>query len=191
MNSYEIFYLCTSISFLFLIFVGNSIDLIYSIHLLNHGKKKEYQFTYFLLLRLLPLILIILPIFKVIFKILISIICTFPLIIKTFIKIRITTIKIKLPPLKIPKKQQGRLYLGNVKTNIITKRFELPERDLQRHMFITGLTGMGKSNLVKHLLSQFSKNYPTIPFLLVEFKGEYHNIANIFQTLQFYALENH
>jgi hypothetical protein len=43
-------------------------------------------------------------------------------------------------------------------------------------MFITGLTGMGKSNLVKHILNQFSRIYPTIPFLLVEFKGEYHDI---------------
>ena len=177
MNSYEIFYLCITASFLFLIFVGNSIDLIHSVRLLNQGKKKTRPFVLFLILRLLPLGFIIHPFFKIIAKILITIVCTLPIIIISFIKIRITTIKIKLPPLRLTKKQQGRLYLGTMKTYITTKKFMLPERDLQRHMFITGLTGMGKSNLVKHLLNQFSLNYPTIPFLLVEFKGEYSNLA--------------
>ena len=171
MNSYEIFYLCISASFIFFVFAGNSIDLIYSIHLLNHGKKITHPFLIFLVLRLLPLILIIHPFFKVIFKILTIIVCILPIILKIIIKIRITTIKIKLPPLKLKKKQQGSLYLGNVKMNITTKKFLLPERDLQRHMFITGLTGMGKSNLVKHLLNQFSINYPTIPFYLLSLKG--------------------
>lgn len=175
MNSNEIFYLGFTASFLFLIFISNSIDLVHSLHLLNNGKKKPRPFVFFLVLRLLPLILIIHPFFKVVVKIIVIIVCVLPIIINIIIKIRITTIKIKLPPIKLTKKQQGVLYLGTLKTNITTRKFLLLDRDLQRHMFITGLTGMGKSNLVKHLLNQFSIKYPSIPFLLVEFKGEYSN----------------
>ncbi len=183
MDSYEIFYLSVSCSFLFISFTGNIVDLTHSIYRLIHRKKRTYRLVKFLVLRLLPLILTIHPFFKVYIKILILNFSILPIIIISLIKIRITTIKIKLPPLKTNRKHKGTLFLGTVQSNIIMRRFSLPERDLQKHMFITGLTGMGKSNLVKHLLHQFSTKYSSVPFLLIEFKGEYQNSIKSFKNI--------
>jgi hypothetical protein len=91
------------------------------------------------------------------------------------IKIRIQGMKFHLPLVKT--KLKGKLLLGRVQSNLLKKNYYLPEQDLQRHMFITGLTGTGKSNLVKHLLIQISRKNRATPFLLVEFKGEYQSIA--------------
>ena len=52
------------------------------------------------------------------------------------------------------------------------KNYTISLNDLERHMFVCGATGSGKSNFVQNFLINFKKLYD-IPFLLVEFKGEY------------------
>lgn len=63
----------------------------------------------------------------------------------------------------------GRILKGNVKK----QKFYLDLKDLEKHMFICGATGTGKSNFLQNFLINFKKIYK-IPFFLVEFKGEYH-----------------
>ncbi|MFX1568122.1 MAG: ATP-binding protein [Promethearchaeota archaeon] len=63
----------------------------------------------------------------------------------------------------------GTILYGNKKRYNYYIRLE----DLARHMFITGITGSGKSNFFQNFLINYTKKYGT-PFLLAEFKGEYH-----------------
>ena len=63
----------------------------------------------------------------------------------------------------------GRILKGKAKK----QKFYLALRDLEKHMFICGATGTGKSNFLQNFLINFKKVYD-IPFFLVEFKGEYH-----------------
>ena len=63
----------------------------------------------------------------------------------------------------------GRILKGKIRK----QQFFLSLKDLEKHMFICGATGTGKSNFLRNFLINFSKNFK-IPFLLVEFKGEYH-----------------
>jgi hypothetical protein len=51
--------------------------------------------------------------------------------------------------------------------------FHLTINDLERHMFVCGSTGTGKSNFLQNFLLNFKKQY-NIPIMLVEFKGEYN-----------------
>ncbi|TKJ23932.1 MAG: hypothetical protein CEE43_01855 [Promethearchaeota archaeon Loki_b32] len=44
---------------------------------------------------------------------------------------------------------------------------------MERHMFVCGSTGAGKSNFLQFFLMNFKKHYKT-PIMLVEFKGEYN-----------------
>ena len=72
------------------------------------------------------------------------------------------------------KSRKGRVKIGRVvKKNRKKHKFLLSLKDLEKHMFVCGATGTGKSNFLQHLLINFKKRYK-IPFLLVEFKGEYH-----------------
>jgi len=61
-------------------------------------------------------------------------------------------------------------------------KFFLSLKDLEKHMFVCGATGTGKSNFIQNLLINFKKRYK-IPFLLVEFKGEYHFLQEKIQDL--------
>ncbi|MFX0039041.1 MAG: ATP-binding protein [Promethearchaeota archaeon] len=63
----------------------------------------------------------------------------------------------------------GRILKGKAKK----QKFHLALKDLEKHMFICGATGTGKSNFLQNFLINFTKMYK-IPFFLVEFKGEYH-----------------
>ncbi|MEJ2250300.1 MAG: DUF87 domain-containing protein [Candidatus Lokiarchaeota archaeon] len=54
--------------------------------------------------------------------------------------------------------------------------------DLEKHMFVCGSTGTGKSNFVQNFLINFKKRYST-PFLLVEFKREYNYLQNFINNL--------
>ena len=49
-------------------------------------------------------------------------------------------------------------------------------------MFICGATGTGKTNFLQHFLINFTRNYK-IPFMLVEFKGEYHFLQKKIEKL--------
>jgi len=71
------------------------------------------------------------------------------------------------------KSRKGDIEIGRVIDNNFKKhRFFLSIDDLEKHMFVCGSTGTGKSNFVQNFLINFKKHYQ-IPFLLVEFKGEY------------------
>jgi predicted NACHT family NTPase len=71
------------------------------------------------------------------------------------------------------KSRKGRIKIGRAMEKTHKKhKFILSLKDLEKHMFICGATGTGKSNFVQNFLINFSKRY-NIPFLLVEFKGEY------------------
>ncbi|MFX0106172.1 MAG: ATP-binding protein [Candidatus Hodarchaeota archaeon] len=63
----------------------------------------------------------------------------------------------------------GRILKGKAKK----QKFFLSIKDLEKHMFICGATGTGKSNFLQNFLINFKK-ICKIPFFLVEFKGEYH-----------------
>ncbi|MFX0059823.1 MAG: ATP-binding protein [Candidatus Hodarchaeota archaeon] len=71
------------------------------------------------------------------------------------------------------------LSKGDIKIGTVLKRktrkhnFFLNLKDLEKHMFICGSTGTGKSNFLQNFLINYKKKYD-IPFFLVEFKGEYH-----------------
>jgi len=72
------------------------------------------------------------------------------------------------------KSKKGSIKIGQVMEGTHNKHnFLLSLDDLQKHMFVCGSTGTGKTNFLQHFLINFDKKYH-IPFLLVEFKGEYH-----------------
>ena len=72
------------------------------------------------------------------------------------------------------KSRKGQFRIGRVMEKTHKKhKFFLSLKDLEKHMFICGATGTGKSNFIQNFLMSFSKRY-NVPFLLVEFKGEYH-----------------
>ncbi len=76
--------------------------------------------------------------------------------------------------LMIPTRQQcksGILEIGRVFN--FKRKFLLSLKDIEKHVFICGATGTGKTNFLQNFLLNFSK-YCKIPFFLVEFKGEYH-----------------
>ncbi|MBA7635065.1 hypothetical protein ES703_42665 [subsurface metagenome] len=74
-------------------------------------------------------------------------------------------------------KSKGTIKLGRIFFRDKKKHsFHLNMEDLAQHMFITGITGTGKSNFMQSFLLEFSKKHGNIPFLLTEFKGEYHHL---------------
>ncbi len=80
----------------------------------------------------------------------------------------------------------GRILKGKAKK----QKFYLASRDLEKHMFICGATGTGKSNFLQNFLINFKRVYD-IPFFLVEFKGEYHFLQkNIEDVLILWPGEN-
>jgi len=79
--------------------------------------------------------------------------------------------------LKFPsffKSRKGTIRIGkSLKKKQNKYKFFLSLKDLEKHMFVCGATGTGKSNFIQYFLINLSKRHK-IPFLLVEFKGEYH-----------------
>ncbi|MFX1296104.1 MAG: helicase HerA domain-containing protein [Promethearchaeota archaeon] len=88
--------------------------------------------------------------------------------------------------LEIPsryKSRKGNIEIGKViKKNRRRYKFFLSIKDLERHMFVCGITGSGKSNFVQNFLIKFKERYD-IPFLLAEFKGEYTFLQDIIEDL--------
>lgn len=81
------------------------------------------------------------------------------------------------------KSRLGKIEIGKTMKKTRKKhKFFLPINDLERHMFVCGVTGSGKSNFIQNFLINFKKEFE-IPFLLVEFKGEYHYLQNIIKNL--------
>ena len=72
------------------------------------------------------------------------------------------------------KSRKGTTKLGkSMKRKKRKYKFFLSLKDLEKHMFVCGATGTGKSNFIQNFLINFKKHYK-IPFMLVEFKGEYN-----------------
>jgi len=81
------------------------------------------------------------------------------------------------------KSKKGKTKIGRiVEKGHIKHKFSLTLEDLEKHMFVCGATGSGKSNFLQHFLINFTQHY-NIPFLLVEFKGEYHFLQRKIEDL--------
>jgi len=72
------------------------------------------------------------------------------------------------------KSRKGTIKIGRVMSKHKSKyNYSISLSDLAQHMFVSGITGTGKSNLIQYFLLNFTKLHD-IPFMLTEFKGEYH-----------------
>ncbi|HEC37313.1 hypothetical protein LCGC14_0473990 [marine sediment metagenome] len=90
---------------------------------------------------------------------------------------------IELHKPSIARSRKGSIEIGKVmKKERKTHKFFLSLKDLERHMFVCGATGSGKSNFVQYFLMNFKKRYD-IPFLLVEFKGEYTFLQDVIEDM--------
>lgn len=70
----------------------------------------------------------------------------------------------------------GSINIGSIIRGKSKKqKFFLSLKDLEKHMFICGATGTGKTNFLQNFLINLSTRH-NIPFFLVEFKGEYHHL---------------
>ena len=98
----------------------------------------------------------------------------------------VNVIEIEYFNFEIPSKKHsknGEIYIGRVVQNGKEKYgYHLKLKDLQQHMFITGITGSGKTTFMHNFLTQFTQKFQ-IPFLLAEFKGEYHFLQRIIPEL--------
>ena len=82
--------------------------------------------------------------------------------------------EIRLPP-PTPKKLQGELNIGSVLyPDSSMCECGIERTELLRHIIISGMTGSGKTNLVKHLLIQLANR--NIPFLVFDWKGSYRRL---------------
>jgi len=81
---------------------------------------------------------------------------------------------------------EGEIKLGNIADygNSIRGSFlSLSKKDLNKHLFVCGLTGSGKTTTVKHILKSITEN-ENIPFLVLESaKRDYRQLLadNVFQ----------
>ncbi|MFW9950128.1 MAG: helicase HerA domain-containing protein, partial [Candidatus Thorarchaeota archaeon] len=94
------------------------------------------------------------------------------LFIVSYIKVKSPIIEFIQPSIR--ESRRGEIKIGKIKKSFsFNYNFRLSIEDLEKHMFICGSTGTGKSNFLQYFLINFVKKFE-IPFLLVEFKGEYH-----------------
>ncbi|MFX1420279.1 MAG: ATP-binding protein [Promethearchaeota archaeon] len=85
-------------------------------------------------------------------------------------------------PSKLINKNGNILFGRFLKGKAEKQKFYLALKDLEKHMFICGATGTGKTNFLQHFLINFTKKYK-IPFMLVEFKAEYHFLQKKIENL--------
>ena len=98
--------------------------------------------------------------------------CSIILYLLNCFKIDKSLIELEVPSYKASK--DGSIKIGRIlKGNSKKYNFLLPFNDLEKHMFICGSTGTGKSNFMQNFLINITKQFKK-PFFLVEFKGEYH-----------------
>ncbi len=62
----------------------------------------------------------------------------------------------------------------------------LSEEDLHRHIFISGLTGAGKTNFVKNFLFNFIRKI-NVNFLIIQIKNDFDFFKNYFKDLEIYS----
>lgn len=75
----------------------------------------------------------------------------------------------KIPSLAINDVNEGEFILGNIADHsnpIENSYLTLGKKDLNKHLFICGLTGSGKTTTLKHILKDITKD--SIPFLILE-----------------------
>jgi hypothetical protein len=81
--------------------------------------------------------------------------------------------KVLLDPPSRFSSRKGTILLGKIlKIDRKIHKYFLSLKDLGGHMFVCGTTGSGKSNFLQYFLTNLTKKHD-VPFLLVEFKGEY------------------
>jgi|GEM_PF-2418347 len=82
------------------------------------------------------------------------------------------------------------IEIGNIlnKKKATSQRFKLSLDALNSHLFVSGITGSGKSNTIKLILQQLQDNNKLenkIPFLVIEpAKSEYKHLINQIENLQ-------
>lgn len=78
------------------------------------------------------------------------------------------------------------MEIGSLLWNKIkASRFYLPEKALNRHAFVCGMTGAGKTNTMFKLLETAD-----VPFLVIEpVKGEYRALLSHYEELQIYSMK--
>jgi len=75
----------------------------------------------------------------------------------------------EMPALGLTDTNDGEYVLGNITDHgntIPDAYFSLSKKDLNKHLFVCGLTGSGKTTTVKHILKNLSQD--NIPFLVLE-----------------------
>ncbi len=82
------------------------------------------------------------------------------------------------------------IEIGNVlnKKLPINQRFKLSTQALNAHVFVSGITGSGKTNTIKQILIQLQTELEgKIPFLVIEpAKSEYKHLKSIMKELQIF-----
>lgn len=81
----------------------------------------------------------------------------------------------------------GNIYLGDVE--YLKKKqfvFNLKLRDLNRHMFIGGSTGSGKTTLALHVIRQLHK--AKIPFLIIDWEKSYRDLVKEFEDVEVFTI---
>ncbi len=107
--------------------------------------------------------------------------CSIILYLLNCFKIDKSLIELEIPSSKASK--DGSIKIGRIlKGNSKKYNFLLSFKDLEKHMFICGSTGTGKSNFIQNFLINFTKQIEK-PFFLVEFKGEYHFLQEHIKNL--------
>ena len=81
---------------------------------------------------------------------------------------------------------QGGMEIGALLWNKnAASRFHLPEKSLNRHAFVCGMTGSGKTNTLFKLLETAA-----VPFMVIEpVKGEYRALRSHYQDLHVYSMK--
>lgn len=81
-----------------------------------------------------------------------------------------------MPYFEVSREQTGGLLIGDiVRHNTAVGKYHLPVEDMNRHIFISGMTGAGKTNTLQHILMELSEI--NIPWLCIEpAKTEYFSL---------------
>ncbi|MHA2182373.1 MAG: ATP-binding protein [Promethearchaeota archaeon] len=91
--------------------------------------------------------------------------------------------QIELPYPSRSRAKEGNIEIGRIKFGNKKKyKFKLSITDLERHVFICGSTGSGKTNFHQRFLIQLN-DCLNVPFLLCEFKGEYQCLQKEMKNL--------
>ncbi len=85
-----------------------------------------------------------------------------------------------------PHNTKRKPFLGKIYSpKLFPRKFYLDLNDLRKHMYVCGLTGMGKSNFIQFFLTNFYEKFSQIPFLIIEFKGEYQRLKDFIPDIQY------